>query len=151
VVVVDSGNDSGGASHAVGDAGSWDERRTSALELYDLGLPQAQVSRRLGVSRTTAMRWKRLHEACMADPSQRGKRKKRGRRALASDGQLDLLDAALREGPRRHGWTTDTWTLTLVSQLADRLIGVKYHRGHVWRVMHKLGWVNRDGRWSRGA
>lgn len=46
----------------------------------------------------------------------------------------------LLEGPLAAGFPTDLWTLTRVAQVIERHFGVKYHPGHVWRILRDLGW-----------
>ena len=56
-----------------------------------------------------------------------------------SDQQLHAIDQALREGARAHGFDSDHWTLDRVTTLIERLTGVAYHRGHVWKLLrHRL-------------
>jgi transposase len=52
-----------------------------------------------------------------------------------SDQQLHLIDQALREGARAHGFDTDHWTLERITTLIEQLTGVAYHRGHVWKLL----------------
>ena len=56
-----------------------------------------------------------------------------------SDQQLHRIDQALRQGARAHGFDTDHWTLARVATVIERLTGVAYHRGHVWKLLrHRL-------------
>jgi transposase len=34
----------------------------------------------------------------------------------------------------------DLWTLRRVAEVIWRLAGVRYHPGHVWRILRGLGW-----------
>ena len=109
------------------------ERRERAAKLFSDGFSQAEVARRCGVSRTTAMRWYRAW-------IQRGKRDleplQRGRPALVSGAKLERLV----QGPTAHGFTTELWTLERVSAVIAKVSGVRYHPGHVWRILRRLGW-----------
>ena len=51
---------------------------------------------------------------------------------------MDRIEAALREGPRAHGFRTNLWTLPRVARLIKHLTGVQYHPGHVWRLLAAL-------------
>jgi transposase len=54
--------------------------------------------------------------------------------------QLHRIDQALRQGARAHGLDTDHWNLFRVAAVIQRLTGVSYHRGHVWKLLrHRLG------------
>ena len=56
-----------------------------------------------------------------------------------SDAQLVAIDPALREGARAHGFNTDHWTLDRITTVIERLTGVAYHPGHVWKLLrHRL-------------
>ncbi len=56
-----------------------------------------------------------------------------------SDQQLHAIDQALRQGARAHGFDTDHWTLARVTTVIERLTGVAYHPGHVWKLLrHRL-------------
>jgi transposase len=46
----------------------------------------------------------------------------------------------LLQGPIRHGYETQLWTLDRVSAVIERQLGVSYHPGHVWRILLSLGW-----------
>ncbi|HEY4792184.1 MAG TPA: winged helix-turn-helix domain-containing protein [Actinomycetes bacterium] len=57
------------------------------------------------------------------------------------DQQLHAIDQALREGARAHGFDNDHWTLDRVAAVIERLTGVAYHRGHVWKLLrHRMGY-----------
>ena len=43
-------------------------------------------------------------------------------------------------GPRGSGYPSEYWTLSRVAEVIEQLAGVRYHPGHVWRVLRKLGW-----------
>jgi hypothetical protein len=55
--------------------------------------------------------------------------------------QLSRVEAALREGPRAHGFRTNLWTLPRVAWVIKQLTGVQYHPGHVWRLLGALDWT----------
>jgi transposase len=56
-----------------------------------------------------------------------------------ADQQLHLIDQALRQGARAHGFDSDHWTLERITTVIERLTGVAYHRGHVWKLLrHRL-------------
>jgi Winged helix-turn helix len=50
-------------------------------------------------------------------------------------------------GPTAHGYATQLWTLARVAEVIERITGVRYHPGHVWRLLRELGWsVQRPAR-----
>ena len=57
------------------------------------------------------------------------------------------MEEELRRGPMAHGYATQLWTLARVAEVIERVTGVRYHPGHVWRLLHELGWsVQRPAR-----
>ena len=116
---------------------SINERRARAAKLFREGLAQAEVARRCGVSRTTAMRW---HRAWLKGGKRDLDSLPRGRPPLLSEADRERIQKALLQGPQAHGYTTDLWTLERVGQVISRVAGVHYHPGHVWHVLRSLGW-----------
>jgi transposase len=115
-----------------------ERRRMRAIRLFEQGETQAAVARRLDVSRTTAMRWALAWE----EEGREGLRAagRAGRKPRLSGDQLHRVEQALLKGPLAFGYTTELWTLPRVADLIHRITGVRYHPGHVWRVMRQLGW-----------
>jgi transposase len=85
-----------------------------------------------------------------------------GRRKRLDDRQRKRIERVLLEGPEVHGYDTGLWTLSRVAEVIEREFEVKYHPGHVWRVLRELGWscqrpvgkaMDRDeeaiGQWKR--
>lgn len=115
-------------------------RRHQAARLFAAGREtQGAIARRLDASRQSVMRWYRAW-------------RKGGRTALRAAGragrkprldatQLGKLEKALRQGPGAFGFTTALWTLPRVAAVIKRLTGVRYHPGHVWRVLGALDWT----------
>src|SRR5919197_5807746 len=111
--------------------------RMQAGALLAAGHAQSQVARQLGVARQNVSRWhaqwqagglQALRSAGPTGPAPR-----------LSDQQLHAIDQALRQGARAHGFDTDHWTLARVSTVIERLTGVAYHPGHVWKLLrHRL-------------
>jgi transposase len=113
-------------------------RRQKAADMFEKGFSQTEVAREVGVTPASACRW----HAKWKRRGQPGLRvvAKFGRPVKLTDAQVERLKRALVDGAMHHGFGTDLWTLPRIAQLVDRLFGVRYHPGHVWRVMHRLGW-----------
>src|ERR671925_1857068 len=109
--------------------------RMQAGALFAAGRSQAEVAHTLGVARQNVSRWHALWrvgglEALRsAGPT--------GYAPRLDDQQLHRIDQALREGARAHGFDSDHWTLDRVTTLIERLTGVAYHRGHVWKLLRQ--------------
>jgi len=114
------------------------KRRLEAARLFGEGATQAEVARRLGVSRVSAMRWYRLWRK--GGRGRLGQTPPLGRPSQLSPTQLKRIEEALLKGPQSQGYTTELWTLPRVAVVVERVSGVRYHPGHVWRVLRGMGW-----------
>ncbi|HVV73185.1 MAG TPA: helix-turn-helix domain-containing protein, partial [Verrucomicrobiae bacterium] len=115
-----------------------ERRRLQAAKLFDKGLSQAEVSRQLNVHRQSVSRW---HQAWKANGA-RALRKvgRAGRKPLLQAAQLEQLSRGLKRGPEAMGYGTGPWTTRQVAEFIHRQIGLKFHPGHVWRILRSLGW-----------
>src|SRR5215207_658210 len=117
-----------------------EKRRKRAARMFARGATQADVARELAVSRQSVSRW-------YADWRAGGTRAlkaagRAGRVPRLTNAQLRQVDRALRRGPRAHGFGTDLWTLDRVAAVIEAETGVRYHAGHVWKLLRdKLGWT----------
>jgi transposase len=119
------------------DRQAFEHIRMQAGALFAVGHTQAQVAHTLGVARQNVSRWHALWQAGglqalrSAGPT--------GPDPRLSEAQLAAIDQALREGARAHGFDTDHWTLERITTVIERVTGVTYHRGHVWKLLrHRL-------------
>ena len=64
-----------------------------------------------------------------------------GRKPRLAPEQMGRIEAALRQGPRAHGFRTNLWTLPRVARMIKHLTGVQYHPGHVWRLLGAIDWT----------
>jgi putative transposase len=115
-----------------------EERRLAAAALLRQGrLSQAEIGRRLGVSRVSVCRW-------AARLDQEGRR---GLRARPRPGRPARLDAAawtrlgrlLERGAMAAGFDTEQWTLRRIAALIAREFGVRYHPRYLERPLKALG------------
>jgi transposase len=121
-----------------GDRAALEERRLTALSLFREGLTQAAVSRRLRVSRQSVSRWywqwrEGGKRALRAAP-------RAGRPARLDAAALRRVERALLRGARAHGFPTDLWTLPRIAAVIEQVTGERYHPGHVWRILRRMGW-----------
>jgi transposase len=111
--------------------------RMQAGALFAAGHSQAEVARQLGVARQNVSRWHAhwrtggLNALRSAGPT--------GQAPRLSEAQLAAIDQALHQGAGAHGFDTDHWTLARITTVIQRLTGVGYHPGHVWKLLrHRL-------------
>jgi transposase len=125
-------------SRPKGSADLLEDRRKRALALLDRGLSLHEVGRRIGCAAVSVMRW-------------RDSRRRGGEQALKvhfSPGRPWKLNPAERKrlvrlllkGSLAYGYRTNLWTTARIAELVEREFGVRYHRDHIGRLMHGLGW-----------
>jgi transposase len=111
-------------------------RRLRAAELFAAGARQAEVARRLGVSRQSVSDWHARWQAGGRDALR--SRGPTGPTPRLSDRQLEQ---ALLKGATASGFVGELWTLGRVATVIERLTGAHHHRAHVWALLHhRLGW-----------
>jgi transposase len=118
-----------------------EERRLEAGRLLRAGrLSQAEIARRLGVSRMAVSRWaKQLTQSPQGFGALR-RRPKTGRPSrLTAQQWQDLLDV-LAEGASRSGFETERWTLPRVRAVIERRFGVTYHVDYLSARLRASGW-----------
>ena len=111
--------------------------RQDALALFDTDLSNAEIGRRIGVSRPTLSHWRKRYRQGGA---QALKLVAPGPETRLSQEQLHQIAADLLEGAQAHGYATQLWTLSRIADLIQKRTGVHYHPGHVWRVLQQMGW-----------
>ena len=115
-----------------------EKRRFQAIRLLDKGLNQSEVARRVKVVRQTVCRWA---SQCRQQGAESLKKAGRaGRKPLLSGADRKRLEELLLQGPEAIGYETPLWTCPRVADLIAREFKVRYHGGHVWKVLVNLGW-----------
>jgi transposase len=120
------------------DPDAVEKRRREAIRLViDKRLSQSAAARRLQIARQTISRW--IREYRKAGAASRNTRRA-GRKPRLTDEQRQQIIELLRQGPERLGYRTSQWTCPRVAYLIVREFGVRYHAGHVWKLLRSLGW-----------
>ena len=121
-----------------GSAAVLEARRHRALRLLDQGRSFNGVARLLECAPSSVMRWRDAREAggkqalrVRSSPGRPPKLNARDRRRLVQQ---------LRRGARAHGYATDLWTTARIARVIFQEFRVRYHRAHVGRLLHSLGW-----------
>lgn len=119
------------------DHAQMEKRRRQAAKLFAKDHSAPEVARRLGVARQVAYRWKNAWEqggsAALASKGSAGPKPK------LTPEQTQKVTDALLAGPAAQGYKTNLWTLPRVALLIKDLTGVRYHPGHVWRLLGASG------------
>lgn len=111
-------------------------RRMRAGRMLRDGVAQAEVARRVSVTRTTVSAWNaQLQEGGLGALKSR----RRGRPAGLQEAQRRELMRALKSGALAEGFATDLWTLPRVGELIKRRFARSYSESQVWRILVGLG------------
>src|ERR1019366_8942379 len=115
-----------------------EKRRFEAVGLVEKGLSHSETARRVGVARQAVVRWARQY-------GEQGKWALRrtgraGRKPLLGEQDRERLEELLLQGPEALGYETPLWTCPRVAHLIEEQFGIRYHEGHVWKVLVSLGW-----------
>ncbi|HET6427769.1 MAG TPA: IS630 family transposase [Phycisphaerae bacterium] len=123
-----------------GSAAELEQRRRLAISLLEQGMKPAHVAKAVGTSRASVTRWRQAwqdggSEAVAAKPHP-------GKPPRLTVAQRRRLARLLLQGARKHGYSTDLWTLARVAEVIAVHFGVAYHPGHVWYVLRSMCWSN---------
>jgi len=112
-------------------------RRLRAGRLLLKGVAQAEVARRVGVSRASVCEWnERLAQGGLDGL----RRRARGRPTGLDTAMRAQLAQALKAGAMANGYATELWTLVRVGRLIEQRFGLKYSASQVWRILSAMGW-----------
>lgn len=117
-----------------------EKRRREAAVLLHRGLKQAEVARRLKVSRESVRRWA---NQIAAHGAKKGLKKagRAGRKPRLETAELKRLETILKAGPEQAGFPHGLWTLDRIAYVIRNEFQVDYKSGHVWWILRrKLGW-----------
>ncbi|PYT51291.1 MAG: IS630 family transposase [Acidobacteria bacterium] len=120
------------------DFDALEKRRFQALQLLERGLNQSEIARQLRVGRQSVARWVQQYRA--QGKSALRKAGRAGRKPRLSEKQRQQLEKLLVAGPERLGYETPLWTCPRVAHLIEQEFDVRYHDGHVWKILVGLGW-----------
>lgn len=120
------------------DFAALEKRRWEAMRWLEKGLSQAETARRVQVVRQSVGRWARQYRQEGRASLKRAGRA--GRKPLLSDRDRRRLAQLLLKGPEALGYETPLWTCPRVRHLIEQEFAIRYHEGHVWKVLIGLGW-----------
>jgi len=115
-----------------------ERRRRRGVALLKQGESPAEAARRLNCSHSSVARWQKAFaqggsKALAAKPVP-------GRPRKLDDQERQRLWAILLEGAVAHGFPNELWTLKRICQVIRRELGVRYHPGHLWRILRASIW-----------
>lgn len=121
-----------------GSAAELEARRRLTMRFLQEGKSMAEASRLAGVSYSSVKRWKK---ACdKGGPEAVASKPHPGPGSRLSEKQKRQLIDVLCRGARAAGFATELWTLKRIALVVERHFAVKYHQGHVWKVLRSMNW-----------
>jgi len=121
------------------DFAALEKRRIEAVRLViEEGLSQGQAARRVRAAQQSVSGWlRRYREEGRAGLAKAGRA---GRKPRLSQEQLAQLESLLLAGPEAHGFPSPLWSCPREARLIRDRFGVRYHEGHVWKLLRALNW-----------
>jgi transposase len=110
-----------------------------ALAMKREGWSQRDIADALGVSEPAVSQW--LAAARLGGPDALRSRPAPGRVARLAAGQKRLIPEFLWHGAEAYGFRGDVWTCARVALVIQEELGVRYHKGHVGRLLAQLRWT----------
>ena len=120
------------------DFDALEKRRFQAIQMFERGLNQSEIARQVRVGRQSVARW--VHQYRAQGKSALRKAGRAGRKPRLSEKQRQQLEKLLVRGPEQLGYETPLWTCPRVAHLIEQEFDVRYHEGHVWKILVGLGW-----------
>ena len=116
-----------------------EERRRRAIALLKQNLSLHEIARRIGCHASSVMRWRNAVREGGADSLKA--KPAPGRPCRLTPRQKKRLVRLLLKGAMAHGYRTELWTTLRIAELIRRHMGIVYHRNHVGKLLHELGWT----------
>jgi transposase len=114
-------------------------RRLQALHLKMQGWNQRDIAVALGVREETVSRW--LARARDGGRKALLARASSGRPGKLSAAQKNMIPEFLWHGPEAYGFRGQVWTRVRIASVIEEEFGVRYHKGHVGRLLQELHWT----------
>jgi len=110
-----------------------------AAQLDRDGWKQRAIANALDASEGAVSRWLSLARA--HGPEALRARPRRGAPPRLTQAQRAMLPDFLWHGAEAYGFNGDVWTCARVAKVLQEEFGVRYHKGHVSRLLKALGWT----------
>jgi transposase len=114
-------------------------RRFRALHLKQRGWSRRAIAAALGVTPKSARRW--FARARDAGPEGWRHHPSPGAPPKLAPAQKRLIPECLWHGAEAHGFRGEVWTWARIAQVIEEEFGVRYHKGHVGRLLRGRRWT----------
>lgn len=121
-----------------GSPESLEARRRRVIAFLKQKLSLHEIARRIGCHASSVLRWRNAWRA--GGPAALKAKPASGRPPRLTAKQRARLEQLLLAGARAHGYRTELWTTQRIAEVIERRLGVRYHRNHVGKLLHRLGW-----------
>ena len=109
------------------------------LTLKHGGWSQREIAEALGVSNPAVSQW--LAAAKSGGRNALRSRHSPGRACRLTADQKRLIPEFLWHGAEAYGFRGELWTCARIAFVIQEEFGVRYHKGHVGRLLKELGWT----------
>ena len=109
------------------------------MHLKQQGWYQRDIAEALGVSEVSVSRW--LARAREGGPEALLRRPAPGPPPKLSAAQRRRIPEFLWHGAEAYGFRGDVWTRARIARVIEEEFGVRYHKGHVGRLLQELRWT----------
>src|SRR3954447_21667159 len=107
------------------DFAAMEQRRMQAADLFEQGVPPAEIARRLGVWHQIVSDWRNVWRRSGRDGVRAAGRA--GRLPKVTREQFEQVETEPAKGAEANGYPNDVWTLQRVAEVIERTTGVQYH------------------------
>lgn len=121
-----------------GSPGMLEERRRKIVAFLKRNLSLHEIARRIGCHASSVLRWRNAFRS--KGPDGLKAKPASGRPPRLSSQQQQRLVCLLAQGAVAHGYRTELWTTQRIAALIEQRWGVRYHRNHVGKLLHRVGW-----------
>lgn len=121
-----------------GSASELEQRRKEAVRMIRAGERVTDVAKHFGVSRIAIYKWKRKAE----EEGLRGLKAvpQHVPQSRLSADQKRRLKEILLQGAAHWGFPSELWTCQRIAQVIEREFQIRYHPGHLSRILKTLGY-----------
>ncbi len=122
-----------------GSPKSLEKRRLDAIVLFEDGMAQVGIAKKLKVHDRTVRRWiasfrRDGRGGVAAKPAP-------GRPPKLTAGQQDALAKLLDKGAVANGYSTALWTCPRIARVVEKRFGISYHVDHLGRLLRSMGFT----------
>lgn len=116
-----------------------EKRRLDAIALFEDGMAQVAIAKKLRMHDRTVRRWiasyrREGRKGVAAKPTP-------GRPPKLTAGQQNTLAKLLDKGAVASGYSTELWTCPRVARVVEKRFGISYHVDHMGRLLKSMGFT----------